>query len=159
MSTKQPSISQLGLATIVALLLAPQAWPAPPGTITVTKTQNLDFGAFVVLPSCSNCTITVPTVGARTASPGIVLMDNLNSGKPALFNVTCNTTPCSFSVSTPAGVTMSAGGVNMTVGAYVVTRTATATPSTMTIGGMLTIPGSGSLPGSYLKNFTVITTP
>lgn len=157
-TTCSPSVLQLCLAPILALLLAPQIGSAA-NTITVTKTQNLDFGAFVVLPSCSNCTITVPLTGPRTASPGIVLMNNINSGKVAQFNVTCNNTPCAFTVSTPAGVTMSAGGVNLAVGSYVVTRTSTSTPSTISMGGTLTIPRNGSLPNTYARNFTVITSP
>lgn len=157
-TTCAPSVLQACLATVLALLLAPQTGSAA-NIITVSKTQNLDFGAFVVLPSCINCTITVPLTGARTATAGIVLMDNINPGRPAQFNVTCNNTPCAFSVLTPAGVTMSAGGVSMTVGGYVSTRTSTSTPSTITMGATLTIPSNGSLPNTYAKNFTVQTSP
>jgi hypothetical protein len=158
-TTCSPSLLQLSLATILALSLAPHAQSAAPGTITVAKTVNLDFGPFVVLPSCSNCSITVPLTGPRTATAGIVLIDKLGSGALGQFSVTCNSASCSFTVSTPAAVTMSAGGVNMTVGGYTVTRTSTTTPSTVSVGGTLTIPRSGSLPNTYTKTFTLVTSP
>ncbi len=158
-TTCSPSVVQLYLATILALSLAPQAGLAA-NTVSATKTQNLDFGAFVVLPSCNNCTIDMTDTGQRTAGPGIVLMDNINMGKAGQLNVTCNNTVCPFTMSTPAGVTMSAGGVNLGVGSYIVTRTSTSTPSTISVGGRLTIPRSGSTPNSYTKNFTfTITSP
>jgi hypothetical protein len=157
-TTCSPSASQLVLGAILALSLAPQFARAAPNSITVTKTQNLDFGSFAVLPSCSGCTITIASNGQRTASAGIAL-SSTNMGKAAQFNVTCNNITCAYTVSAPAGVTIAAGIVNMTVGTYTPVRTPTSTPSTLTVGATLTIPNSGSAPNTYTKNFTVITSP
>lgn len=143
---------------MLALLLAPQLARAAANSITVTKTQTLDFGAFAVLPSCSGCTITIASNGQRTASAGIAL-SNKNQGKAAQFNVTCNNRTCAYTVAAPAAVTMAAGSVNMTVGAYTPVRTPTSTPSTLSVGATLTIPNAGSAASTYTKNFTVITSP
>lgn len=153
-----PCVRQLSLVTILALSVAPQPARAAPNSITVTKTQNLDFGSFAVLPSCSSCTITIASNGQRTASAGIAL-SSANLGKAALFNVTCNNTTCAYTVSAPAAVTMIAGSVNMTVGAYTPVRTPTSTPSTLSVGATLTIPNAGSAANTYAKNFTVVTSP
>lgn len=151
------SVCQLSVAVMLALLMAPPAVQAA-NSITVTPVQPLDFGSFVVLPSCSNCTITITSTGARSASTGIVLTSK-NVGKAASFSVTCNNTTCAYTVSPVTTVSMPAGGVTMSVSTFTSVRTPTSTPSTLTVGAKLTIPGPGSTPNNYSKTFTITTSP
>lgn len=152
------SVWQLSLAAILASLLAPLAAQAASNSITVTPVQPLDFGSFVVLPSCINCTITINSAGARSFSPGILLTSK-NVGQAASFNVTCNNTTCGYTVLPVSTVSMPAGGVTMSVSTFTSLRTPTSTPSTLTVGARLTIPGPGSTPNTYSKTFTIITSP
>lgn len=147
------------LLPVLALLLAPQAAQGAANATTVSSTQTLDFGTFVVLPTCSNCTITMSAAGARTASAGIVLSSK-NVGKVAKFSVGCNNVGCSYTATPGSSVTMAAGGVNMTVGTFTSAKSPATTPSVLSVGAKLTIPNSGSAVGTYTSAiFTITTTP
>lgn len=148
------------LVTMLVLLLAPHAAQAAANKTTISApTQTLDFGTFVVLPSCSNCSITMSASGLRTASAGIVLTSK-NTGRPAQFNVGCNNGACAYTMTITSSVNMSAGGVTMTVGTFSNSQSSPATPNVLSVGGRLTIPSAGSLVGTYTSsNFSVTTNP
>lgn len=145
------------LGYVLALLLVPLA--AQAAKTTVTTGRNLDFGSFAVLPSCANCTITIGTNGMRTASAGIYLLPS-KGGQAGTFNVTCNGGGvCPYSASILGTTTIAAGSVTMTVGSFTTSKGSTYTPSTVSVGGVLTIKNSGSPAGTYSSGiFTVRTT-
>jgi hypothetical protein len=145
------------LAPVLALLLAPQAAQAAADKITVALVQNLDFGTFVVLPSCVNCSITMNPDGTRTATPGIVLSSK-STGRPAQFSVGCNNPSCPYTVTLTTSVSMAAGGVNMTVGTFTNSKSPATTPSVLSVGGKLTIPTSGGAVGTYTSPTFMVTT-
>ena len=126
-----------------------------------TASPSLNFGSFVVLNSCSSCTITISPSGVRTASSGIVLLGGA-AGSAAAFSATG--TPCSggcsYVVTTPApaSVTISAGAVAMTVGSYTYSQNPSVTPNTLYVGATLRIPSGGATPGSYTSGSYTITT-
>lgn len=145
------------LGHVLALLLVPFAAQAAQTNVTSTG-QKLDFGSFAVLPSCSNCTITMGANGLRTASPGIYLLPT-NGGKPATFSVGCNAGTCGYTATVTRSPTMAAGGVNMTVGMFTTAKGSPNTPSTLSVGGRLLIPRAGSTAGTFTSGiFTVTTT-
>ena len=133
-------------------------------TITFSSASpGLSFGRFVILSSCSNCTITMSTSGVRTASSGVVLL-NSASGSAAAFAATGTSCGggCTYVVTTPSPgtVAISAGSVTMTVGSYTYSQSAPSTPNTLFVGATLTIPSSGATPGLYSSgSYTVTTTP
>lgn len=133
---------------IFALLLTPQAAQAAANVATPASTQSVDFGTFAVLPTCSNCSITMSAAGARTASAGVVLSSN-NVGKPGKFTVTCNNGSCAYTPTVAGSATIAAGGVNMTVGTFTFSKSPTNTTSTLSVGAKLTILTSGSTAGTY----------
>jgi 3D (Asp-Asp-Asp) domain-containing protein len=145
---------------MLALLLAPHTAQGAPNRTTISApTQTLDFGSFVVLPTCINCSITISASGVRTASGGIVLTSN-NTGRPAKFNVGCNNGACAYTAAITSSVNMAAGGVTMIVGTFSNSQSAPATPNVLSVGGKLTIPSAGSAVGTYTSsNFFVTTTP
>lgn len=148
------------LAATLGMLLPLFAMGAPNTTAVAATGQKLDFGTFSVLPSCVNCTITMSTSGVRTASAGVVL-SSTNHGKAATFNVTCNNGACTWTPAVSGSPTMSAGAVTMTVSTFTTLKAATNTPSLLTVGARLTIPGPGAATGTYTSGavFTVTTTP
>jgi hypothetical protein len=152
-----PVFTRIWLASVLALLLAPQAARAAADKPTVAPVQNLDFGAFVVLPSCVNCSITMNPDGSRTATPGIILSSK-SSGRPAQFSVGCNNPSCTNTVSVSTSVSMAAGGVTMTVGSFTTSKRPATTPSVLSVGGKLTIPQSGSAVGTYTSTSFMVTT-
>lgn len=146
------------LAPMLALLVAPQAAQAAADRPTVAPVQNLDFGTFVVLPSCVNCSITIDPNGTRTATPGIVLSSK-NTGSAARFSVGCNNPSCTYTVTISTSVSMAAGGVTMTVGTFTNSKSPATTPSVLSVGGKLTIPAAGAAVGTYTStSFTVTIT-
>ena len=133
---------------------------------TLTAGVGLDFGSFAVLPSCSNCTITISPTGVRTASAGIVLTSaNPGSAGTYSYAATCNNGPPSgcqayTTAITPTTVTISAGGVTMTVGNFTTQQSSSIPPNTLSVGATLTIPSSGSTAGTYTSgSFLITTTP
>lgn len=152
----------------VFLLGLVMGWPvaalAKTTAITITATNSvIGFGSFSVLPTCSNCTITVSPAGVRTASAGIVLT-SAAPGQAAAYTVTptCNAGGCSAytAVVTPSSASLPAGSVTMSVGSFTLLQSATLPPNTLSVGATLTIPSSGSAAGAYTgAAFTITTTP
>jgi hypothetical protein len=145
------------LAPMLALLLAPQAAQAAADKPTVALVQNLDFGTFVVLPSCVSCSITMNPDGTRTATPGIILSSK-STGRPAQFSVGCNNPSCAYTVSVTTSVSMAAGGITITVGTFTTLKSPAATPSVLSVGARLTIPTSGAAVGTYTSTSFMVTT-
>lgn len=149
---------------ICSFALWPNAILAKTQSITLAATNSvIDFGSFSVLPSCTNCTITVSPAGVRTASAGIVLT-SAKPGQAAAYTVTptCNSGTCTAytAVVTPSSASLPAGGVTMTVGSFTLQQSATLPPNTLSVGATLTIPSSGSTAGTYSgAAFTITTTP
>lgn len=128
-----------------------------------SASPGLDFGSFVVLSSCSNCTITISNSGVRTASSGIVLISGASGSAGAFAASGTNScgSSCSYTVTTPpASASITAGTVTMSVGSFTYRQTAATTPNTLYVGATLTIPSSGSTPRSYTSStYTVTTNP
>lgn len=147
------------------LALGSAACAAPPpgtGATTAIAATNsvIDFGSFAVLASCSNCTVTISPTGARTASGGIVLTA-ANPGRAAAYSVTEGGCSCKAYTAafTPTSVPATAGGVQMTVGAFTTSQSATLPPNTLSVGATLTIASRGAA-GTYSPwTFTLTTTP
>lgn len=144
----------------LALLLAPLAAHGAANLTSVTATpQKLDFGSFSVLPSCSNCSITIGTDGSRTATVGVVLT-NTNTGKPGVFSVACNNGSCPWTPTVSGSTTIVAGGVTMTVNTFTKLKGSVNTPTTLTVGAKLTIPNASAARGTFSSgNYPVSTSP
>lgn len=144
---------------LLLLCLVPlMAYPAPNSTLVAATAQKLDFGTFAVLPSCTNCTVTVGTNGVRSRTGGVILSSS-NNGRPGTFSVTCNNGSCPWSGTASGAPSIAAGGVTMTIGTFTTLKAGANTPSVLAIGATLTIPNSGSVVGTYSSgNFTVTTT-
>lgn len=133
---------------------------------TLTAGASLDFGSFAVLPSCSNCTITISPTGVRTASAGVVLTSaNPGSAGTYSYTATCNNgnpAGCQAYAEavTPTSTTILAGGVTMTVGNFTTQQSSSIPPNTLSVGATLTIPSSGATAGTYTStSFLITTTP
>jgi hypothetical protein len=144
------------LAPMLALLIAPPAAQAAADKPTIVLVQSLDFGTFVVLPSCVNCSITMNPNGTRTATPGIVLSSK-STGRPAQFSVGCNNPSCTYAVSIPGTFNLAAGGITMSVGSFTSSKSSATTPSMLSVGAKLTIPSSGSAVGTYTSTTFMVT--
>lgn len=149
------------LLPMLALLLASQAAQGAANKTTVgAAIQPLDFGSFVVLPTCTNCTIVMSPSGMRSTPLGGILLTSKNAGRPAQFNVTCNNGSCPYTATFTTSVNMTAGGVTMRVGSFTIPTGSPTTPNLLSVGGTLTIPRSGSTPATYTSpNFSVTTSP
>lgn len=151
----------LGFA--LALLLNHGAHAAAAKITFSAASPGLNFGSFVVLSTCSNCTVTISPAGVRSASAGILLM-NTATGTAAAFSATgtsCGS--CTYAVTTPAPspVSILSGGVTMTVNSYTFSQTSAAAPNILHVGATLTIPSSGATPGTFTStsSYTVTTNP
>lgn len=149
------------VASVVCLPSALLAKTRPNSTVVTATNAVIDFGSFSVLPSCSNCFITISPTGVRTASAGIVLT-SAQPGQAATYSVmaTCQQGACDpYTVAaTPSSASLTTG---MTVSAFTFQQSATLPPNTLSVGATLTILGSasaaaGSYPGAA---FTITTTP
>ncbi|MDB5933469.1 MAG: hypothetical protein JWQ01_813 [Massilia sp.] len=149
---------QMCLALSVALLLAPQSARAQVAVATPVLLQNLDFGTFAVLPSCNNCFIQISAAGARSYTPGIVILSSTNNGRPAQFRVTCNKGSCAYTPTISGVSTITAGGVTMTMGSPTFSKSPANTTSTLSVGARLTIPSAGAAVGTFTSTpFTLAT--
>jgi len=89
MKTDEPKYRLLGGMLVTAMLLifagSSYAQPElPPKSITVTATQPIEFGAFVV--TGAGGTVTVNWQGSRSSTGGVVLVST-SIYKPAIFEV------------------------------------------------------------------------
>lgn len=150
--------SKLAAGIALVLMLAPFAAQGAASTTAVTPVQTLDFGKFVVLPTCSGCTVTISSSGApRTASAGIVLV-SANPGRPAVYNVACSGN-CNYT-ATMMGAPTIAAGVTMSIATMTYAKSPSTGAGTLTIGATLTIPGPGATVGQYTStSFTISTSP
>lgn len=169
---------QLAKSTSLAVLLV-CFYTLQPGRVLATTTSTtiavtngaINFGAFVVLPGCSACTVTISSTGVRS-STGAILLSNTNNGGAATFSVTqtCSNSggapKCNgFAQSAAASAILLAGGVNMTLSAFTFSPALplTGAPPTLTgpvsVGATLTIPSQGAA-GTYSGGgFTFTTSP
>jgi hypothetical protein len=149
-------------------LLALSATPAQAvGTIsTFTRVDDLDFGDFTVLGSCSNCTITIDAAtGTRSASGGVILRSS-NGGNRGQYSAKlqgCGT-GCSYTAGvSPSSLNLTTSGGTMTVTAFTFNQTAYSGPNgtnTLYVGGTLRIPSVSVTAGSYTSSaYTVTATP
>ena len=168
--------SQLLKSTSLAALLVcfytlqPGRVLAATTSTTITGAGVISFGAFVVLPGCSGCSITISPTGVRTVI-GAILLSNTNVGSPATFTVsrTCDNggqnPKCSFATTAVATAVLPAGGVNMSLSAFTFTPVLdgnpplTNSPSQMSVGATLTIPSQGAAGTFSGGGFTFTTTP
>ena len=156
---------------LVASVWSSALLPAAAQVFTVVPLNSgIQFGSFVVLPSCANCTITVSTAGVRTASAGVLLA---TGGAPSAASFTVSSTGANnnnkaqYTVIAPVAATpavnMAAGGVTMTVGTFTSAQAPVPTKlsptNTLFVGATLTIPNSGATAGNHSTSFNVTTNP
>ena len=168
-------LQTLKSTTIATLLvcfcvLQPGQVRAATTAVTITPISGaINFGSFAVLATCSPCTITIGPTGNRSASAGIVLSSS-GPGSAATFTVAQTTCPsgnpkCTgYTVSAAAASALSAGGVNMTLGAFTFSPTtgptgAAGVSNTLSVGATLTIPSRGTAGTFSGGGFTLTTTP
>lgn len=154
---RRPRSLKRCLGPVLALLLAPLAAYGAPNSTTLNAGQKIDFGTFSVLPSCSNCSITIAPTGARTKSGGVIL-SSTNNGKAGTFTVGCNNGVCAYSATITGSPTIVAGSVTMTVGSFTQGRSSPNTPSTLMVGAKLTIPSQGASAGTRTSGTYSVTT-
>ena len=136
-------------------------------TIAVTSSV-INFGAFIVLAGCANCSITISPTGVRSVV-GAILLSNVNVGSAATFSVTQNcqggNPKCTGYIPTAvATAILPAGGVNMTLSAFTFNPPAGPTGAiglvnTLSVGATLTIPSQGAAGTFSGGGFTLTTTP
>ena len=133
--------------------------PGDPGfSLTVTKVQDLSFGAFSL--SGSDGTVTVSNTGSRTASGSITLLNLSTPFYQAIFDVQApegylltitNGPDVSLTGSRGGSALLHLGDCYPTLP----TMTTAAQPTlSINIGGTLTVSGS-SPPGTYTGTFAV----
>ncbi|MCG2586471.1 DUF4402 domain-containing protein [Massilia sp. TS11] len=139
-SASAASATASGTATVIA-------------PMTITKTNDLRFGAFA--PTTSAGTVTIATGGARTGSN--VSLSSLNAGGAASFNVTGDTT-ATYAITLPTTATLSGPGTAMTISSFTSNPSGTGTLSagagTISVGGTLAV-GASQTAGSYSGSFSV----
>lgn len=153
-------------ATFLCVFVLPTAFSQ-----TLTANSGINFGQFVVLSTCVNCTITIPTSGAPIASVGVILKGGTTG--PATFTLDMpaagNAQQAKYTVTDPVTTTpaipMTPLTPGMTLGNFsVLAPLATSLgknlgyAATVTIGATLTIPNSTSF-GNFSANFNVVTNP
>lgn len=138
-------------------------------TIAVTS-GAINFGSFSVLAGCSNCSITVSPAGVRTVS-GAIVLTSAGAGSPATFTVTqsactgANPKCTGYTTAVASPVVFSAGGVNMSLGAFTFSQAAPLTGTnspvvnTLKVGATLTIPSRPTAGTFSGWGFTLTTTP
>ena len=136
-------------------------------TIAVTSSV-INFGAFIVLAGCANCSITISPTGVRSVA-GAILLSNVNAGSAATFSVTQNcqggNPKCTgYTPTAVATAILPAGGVNMTLSAFTFNPPAGPTGAaglvnTLAVGATLTIPSQGAAGTFNGGGFTLTTSP
>jgi hypothetical protein len=134
--------------------------PPDPGAISITRAQDLLFGAFS--KTGSGGTVTVLNNGSRMATGGIVLLNLGQVYYPAIFEIEAPPgTIISILNGPDATLTGSNGGaLTLTLGSCSPASpftTTVASPGTtsVSIGGTLTV-GASNPPGTYSGSFSVI---
>jgi hypothetical protein len=127
--------------------------PATPCALSLTKSQDLEFGTFVGGSGYSG-TVTIDASGGRHASGNLRLLGSASS--PARFAL-YGTPGESYTITIPASLTMAAGADQMVVSAVTcsVPVSGTVPPSgslTIALGGTLTVKATQRNAG-YLGSF------
>ena len=171
---KSQLLKNTSLAALLVsfLVLQPGRVLAATTSTTIAVTNGvINFGAFIVLTGCANCTISISPTGVRSVT-GAILLSNINAGSPATFSVTqtcdqsgpapkCN----GFTQGAVATAVLPAGGVNMTLSAFTFSPALplTGSPPSITgavsVGATLTIPSRGTAGTFSGGGFTFTTTP
>jgi hypothetical protein len=159
---KIASLAVSGLLILWGVTLpASKAFAASAATAVAPTNSVIDFGSFAVLPSCSNCSVTISPAGARSATGGIVLT-RANPGHAATYSVTesggCACKPYTAAF-TPTSVAATAGAVVMTLGSFTTSQSAASPPNTLSVGATLTIASRGAAGTFSPWSFTITTTP
>jgi hypothetical protein len=134
------TITKVAILVTVQLCTPSALFAAP---TSVTKTQDLNFGK-VAGGSGYSGTITIGTSGARSSSGSVIPLGTVFS--PARFTITGNVGK-SYSLTLPAGFTISSGINQMNVSAIT---------SSIPINGV--IPAGGAVPFSVGGTLTVNST-
>lgn len=127
-------------------------------SLTITKTQDLNFGALTSGASAGTAVID-GTTGSRTTTGGITAVIGAPNPVPAQFTVTGEPTK-TYTIALPSSaVTITSGANSMTVDTF---TSDTASPATLPVGGSMPIQVGATLhaaanqaPGTYSGNFTV----
>ena len=122
-------------------------------SISITKTADLDFGAFS--PSTGG-TVVIGTDSSRSKTSAVVLSSS-DTGNRAQFNVT-GTADATYAITLPGSATLTSGGNTMSVGSFVSdpsgTGTLTGGSEVPNVGATLTV-ASSQAAGSYTGTFDV----
>ncbi len=148
---------------MAVILFALSATPALcyTNSITLTNTQSLAFGSFIV---GNSGTVAVSTIGARSATGGgIVLLNRNPTAHAAEFNVTGDAN-APYTITLPANgeVSLTGPGAAMAAGSFTSNPASAGTlnsggTGTIAVGATLTV-GSNQVPGSYSGSFSVTVT-
>jgi hypothetical protein len=133
--------------------------PPDPGSVSITRSQDLRFGAF---SKSGSGTITVSNSGMRTATGAIVLMNLGQVYYPAIFEIEAPVGTIITILNGPdATLTGSNGGtLTLTLGpcspaSPFTTTVASPGTTSVAIGGTLAV-GASNVPGTYSGTFSVI---
>ena len=139
------------------------AQPAlPQRTLTVNATQPIHFGTFAVIGSMGG-TITVGWDGSRTSTGDILLLNNVPTSQPAIFEVKlCEGRNVLITFSATTTLTSSEGSLSLDIGpteqgpngSSFLTNGNCDFINLLRVGGTLTIPSTAS-PGTYSGNFNI----
>jgi hypothetical protein len=153
MAASAPAMSADALANASATIVAP---------ITISSVTNLSFGSF---DASRIGTVTVDTAGTRTASGG-----TLGGGSPAAATFTISgqagmsyniaytgTSPTLSNGRDSLGLTIVSdlGGAATSAGVPVSNATLGAAPTTLRVGGILTVNTAGTSAGTYRGDISV----
>ena len=128
------------LGLCLGLLMAGPAW----AQLSVTKTQDLSFGALV--PGSTSGTVLVTAGGARSKEGGVALFTQFGTVSAAAFTVSGGPASTSCTLELPANnaVTLSrSGGGSVSLTGF----------TSSAVGGSLTLNGSGG--GSFTVGATL----
>ena len=122
-------------------------------SISITKNNDLDFGAFS--PSTGG-TVVIGTDSSRSKTSAVVLSSS-DTGNRAQFTVT-GTADATYAITLPGSATLTGPGTDMSVGTFTSnpsgTGTLTGGSETLYVGATLTV-ASGQTAGAYTGTFDV----
>jgi hypothetical protein len=148
----------------IILLAASQVVKAqepPPRPITVTVMQNLAFGVFT--QGMSGGTVVISSVGNRSATGDVVLLNLGYSFSAASYDIVANPGTVISLLNGPDAILPGSNGGSMIlhIGSSnpawpFVTTAVPPTPTSMTVGGTLTVSNPGANPaGNYSGTFNI----
>jgi hypothetical protein len=136
----------------------------PPRSITVTATQSIQFGTFLLTGGAGG-TVTVGWDGSRTATGSVALLDVSPFSQPAIFEIKLlQGRNVSISFSPTVTLTGSKGGyLNLHIGptekgsngaVFSTDNSNRDFVTSLRVGGTLDVPG-GAIPGNYTGTFFI----